>query len=148
MTEPPLGAAVQSSIDNLPATGPGSVARIGRRAAAFAVDALASGLIAALFITSTHRSGHQSGSAALPGAWSLVPLALDYVVGLTLLGQTLGMRLLALHLIRTDRRVPIGIGRAVVRTVLLMLLIPAVVLDRVNRGLHDRVTDTVVVNSR
>lgn len=148
MTEPPPGAAGQSSIDILPATGPGSVARLGRRAAAFAVDALTSGLIAALFVASTHRSGHQSGSGSLPGAWSLIPLALDYVIGLTLLGQTLGMRLLSLHLIRTDRRAPIGIGRAVVRTMLLMLLIPAVVVDRANRGLHDRVTDTVVVNSR
>lgn len=137
------------SVARLPATGPGSVAGIGRRAAAFAVDALASSLIAALFVALFVSRRHHSGpGASLPGTWSVVPLAVDYVLGLTLLGQTLGMRLLSLHLIRTDRRAPIGIYRAVLRTVLLLLLIPAVVLDRFHRGLHDRVTDTVVVNSR
>ena len=133
------------SVERLPAAGAGSVAGIGRRAAAFAVDALASSLIAAVFLSGRHSSGP---GGSLPGTWSVVPLALDYVLGLTLLGQTLGMRLLSLHLIRTDRRAPIGIFRAVARTVLLLLLIPAVVLDRFHRGLHDRVTDTIVVNSR
>lgn len=84
--------------------------------------------------------------AHLPGYWSLVPLALDYLVGLTLVGQTLGMRLLSLRVIRTDRPVPIGLARAASRTFLLFLLIPALVFDRANRGLHDRVSDTVVVS--
>ncbi len=151
MSEPPHPAAASNpdnqpdSVAQLPAAGPGSVASIGRRAAAFAIDALASTLIAALFVAGRH---HPGPGGSLPGTWSVVPLALDYVLGLTLLGQTVGMRLLSLHLIRTDRRAPIGLYRAVLRTVLLLLLIPAVVLDRFHRGLHDRVTDTVVVNSR
>lgn len=148
----PLHSAADSASDavaQLPPAGPGSVASIGRRAAAFAVDALASSLIAALFLTLFGAGRRHSGAGgSLPGTWSVVPLALDYILGLTLLGQTLGMRLLSLHLIRTDRRAPIGIFRAVARTVLLLLLIPAVVLDRFHRGLHDRVTDTIVVNSR
>jgi uncharacterized RDD family membrane protein YckC len=89
-----------------------------------------------------------SGVAAhLPGYWSLAPLALDYLVGLTLVGQTLGMRLLSLRVIRTDRPVPIGLARAASRTFLLFLFIPALVFDRDNRGLHDRVSDTVVVSA-
>ena len=81
----------------------------------------------------------------LPGFWSLLPLAIDYVVGMTLAGQTLGMRLLSLRVIRTDQPVAVGLGRALLRTFLLIILVPAVVFDRANRGLHDRVTDTAVV---
>ena len=84
-------------------------------------------------------------AAHLPGFWSLLPLAVDYVVGLTLVGQTLGMRLLSLRVIRTDEPVPIGLGPALLRTFLLIILVPAIVFDRANRGLHDRVTDTAVV---
>lgn len=149
MSDPLRSASGPSSgsdtVAQLPGSGPGSLASIGRRAVAFAVDALISSLIAAVFLAGRHHSGP---GGSLPGTWSVVPLALDYVLGLTLLGQTLGMRLLSMHLIRTDRRAPIGLYRAVLRTVLLILLIPAVVLDRFHRGLHDRVTDTVVVNSR
>lgn len=81
----------------------------------------------------------------LPGAWSLIPFAIDYLVGLMLGGQTLGMRLLSIRVVRTDRDAPIGIWRCVVRTVLLLLLIPALIFDKKNRGLHERVTDTAVV---
>jgi hypothetical protein len=37
--------------------------------------------------------------------------------------------------------------RAVVRTALLLILIPALIVDRDGRGLHDRLTDTVVINA-
>ena len=106
--------------------------------AAFLVDAFASLAIASLFVRHG-TTGH------LPGFWSLVPLAIDYVLGLTLAGQTLGMRLLSLRVIRTDAPVAIGLGPVLLRTFLLIILIPAVVFDRANRGLHDRVTDTAVV---
>lgn len=69
------------------------------------------------------------------------------MLGLSLVGQSLGMRLLAVRVIRTDRAVPIGLPRAVVRTALLVLLVPALVVDRAHRGLHERVTDTAVVNA-
>ena len=128
---------------DFPADGPGSVASIGRRLAAFAVDAVASAFIAGLFV----RPDLPGLAGHLPGAWSLIPLSFDYVLGLVLAGQTLGMRLLAVRVIRTDRSAPVGLGRTVVRTALLVLLVPAVVVDRSHRGLHDRVTDTAVVNA-
>jgi uncharacterized RDD family membrane protein YckC len=78
----------------------------------------------------------------------LVPFAIDYIVGLTLGGQTLGMRLVSVRVARIDRPTSVGIVRAVVRTVLLMLFIPAVIVDKNNRGLHDRLTDTAVVPIR
>ncbi len=111
---------------------------------AYLIDAVASAAIAGLFV----RRRDMTGLAAhLPGYWSLLPLALDYLVGLTLVGQTLGMRLVSLRVIRTDRPVPIGLPRAAIRTFLLFLFVPALIFDRANRGLHDRVSDTVVVSA-
>ena len=124
----------------LPAEGRGSLAPTGARLGAFLVDSLASALVAGLFVRviSPHHSH-------LPGSWSLIPFAIDYVVGLLVAGRTLGMNLFGLRLVRVDQDAPVGPGRAVVRTALLMLFIPALVFDRDNRGLHDRVTDTAVV---
>jgi uncharacterized RDD family membrane protein YckC len=126
----------------LPAEGPGSLADTGPRILAFLVDAVASGLVAALFV-------HSSGSFAdrLPGTWSLIPFALDYIVGMLVAGRTLGMYLTGLRIVRVSRRVAVDPLRAIGRTALLCLLVPAVVFDRDGRGLHDRFTDTAVVRA-
>ncbi len=54
------------------------------------------------------------------------------------------------HLVLGMRLVPIrggylGVWRPLVRTVLLCLVIPAIIADRDQRGLHDRVAGTVLV---
>ncbi len=126
----------------LPATGHGSIAPFGRRVLAFVLDVLASSLVAGLFV---RRKDLPGIAGHLPGQWSLIPLAVDYVIGLVLLGRTLGMFLTGLRVVRVDRAVPIGPLRAAARAALLMLLIPAVVIDGDLRGLHDRLTDTVVI---
>jgi hypothetical protein len=126
----------------LPESGPGSLAPTGRRALAFLIDLLAALLIASLFV---HRGGERGLAAHLPGQWSLIPWALDYLLGLLLLGRSFGMYLTGLRVIRVDARVAIGPGRALVRTVLLALLIPALVGDADLRGLHDRLTATAVI---
>jgi uncharacterized RDD family membrane protein YckC len=134
--------AFRGQVLGLPEHGPGSLATTGQRLGAFAVDALASGLVAALFVqaTSTHgTAGH------LPGSWSLIPFAIDYVVGVLVAGRTAGMYLLGLRLVRVDRPAAVGPARAAARTVLLLLLLPAVIWDRDGRGIHDRLTDTAVV---
>ncbi|MDT4938938.1 MAG: hypothetical protein QOG80_2609 [Pseudonocardiales bacterium] len=126
----------------LPADGPGSLAPTGLRLAAFVVDAVASGLVAALFVQGGH---HSDGAARLPGSWSLIPFALDYVVGVLVAGRTLGMYLFGLRLVRVDRPAAVDPYRAISRTVLLLLLVPAVIWDRDGRGLHDRFSETAVV---
>jgi uncharacterized RDD family membrane protein YckC len=126
----------------LPAEGPGSLAPTGLRLGAFVVDALAAGLIAALFVQA--RGGH-GVSGHLPGSWSLIPFAVDYVLGVLVAGRTLGMYLFGLRLVRVDRVEAVGPVRIIGRTVLLLALIPAVVWDRDGRGLHDRITETAVV---
>jgi hypothetical protein len=44
-----------------------------------------------------------------------------------------------------DATLPIGPLRALVRTTLLLTLVPALVADQDFRGLHDRLTDTAVI---
>jgi uncharacterized RDD family membrane protein YckC len=133
----------------LPESGPASLAGVGARIAAFVVDAIASTFVAALFVAASHRGGpgHNDIADRLPGYWSLIPFALDYIIGMLVAGRTLGMYLFGLRIIRVDRDDAVNPWRAVVRTALLMLLIPAVVFDRDGRGLHDRYSDTAVVNA-
>lgn len=126
----------------LPESGPGSLTTSGRRLGAFLVDAIASSLVAALFFVGSDRSG----ADRFPGSWSLIPLALDYVLGLLVAGRTLGMYLFGLRVVRVDRAAAVDPFRAISRTVLLFLLLPAVIWDRDGRGLHDRFSDTAVVN--
>lgn len=128
----------------LPAEGTGSLAPTGTRALALLVDCVASGLIASLFV---RRSDLHGVAGHLPGSWSLIPLAIDYVVGLILGGQTLGMHLFGVRVIRVDGGRRVGPVPAVGRTALLFALVPAVIVDRDSRGLHDRLTGTAVVRA-
>lgn len=142
---PPPPQAYRGQRLGLPADGPGSLCTTGQRLGAFVVDAVASALVAGLFVAATHSSSDAAGR--LPGSWSLVPLALDYLVGLVAGGGTLGMYLVGLRVVRVDRPARLGILRTAARTLLLVLLIPAVIWDRDGRGLHDRLTDTAVVRA-
>jgi uncharacterized RDD family membrane protein YckC len=127
----------------LPRSGPGSLTTTGPRLGAFLVDAIASTLVASLFVR-----GHGSSFVdKLPGSWSLIPLAVDYVVGILLAGRTVGMYLFGVRLVRVDRTAAVDPLRIVIRTVLLYLLVPALIFDRDGRGLHDRLTDTAVVRA-
>lgn len=127
----------------LPREGRGALAATGPRVLAFVIDAAASALVAALFVPQ-----HGSGVAGrLPGTWSLIPFALDYVVGVLVAGRTLGMYVTGLRLIRVSEDVAIDPVRIVLRTALLCLLVPAVIFDRDGRGLHDRFADTAVVKA-
>jgi uncharacterized RDD family membrane protein YckC len=143
MPDPTVGPqAYRGERLGLPQSGRASLAPPGPRIGAWIVDALASGLVAALF---TAHGSNRELADRLPGYWSLIPFALDYVLGMLLAGRTIGMYLFGLRVIRVDRDEAVNPWRAVLRTVLLMLLVPAVVFDKDGRGLHDRYTDTAVV---
>ena len=118
----------------LPATGRGSLASFGSRVVAYLVDALASALVAGLFT-----------APRLPELWTLVSFFLITVLTLVAFGQTPGMRLLGLRLAHPRPGSRLAVWRALVRTALLLLLIPALVVDADGRGLHDRLTNTAVV---
>jgi uncharacterized RDD family membrane protein YckC len=130
----------------LPAQGTGALAPTGPRLGAYVVDAVASALVAALFVP--HRThGTRTFADRLPGAWSLIPFAVEYVIGMLVAGRTLGMYLFGLRVVRVSPGLAVDPGRAILRTVLLCLFIPALVFDRDGRGLHDRFSDTAVVRA-
>jgi uncharacterized RDD family membrane protein YckC len=132
--EQPSQERVRGASLGLPAEGPGSLAPFGTRVGAFLVDAVGSALVAGLFT-----------APDLPGNWSLLAFAVLTVVTLVAFGQTPGMRLFGLRLAHPQPGKRLALWRGVVRTALLVLLVPALVVDANGRGLHDRLTDTAVV---
>ncbi len=134
---PPSQQRVRGASLGLPEAGPGSLASFGTRVLAYLVDAVIAALVAALFT-----------APDLPRTWSLLSFGLIYVVTLVAFGQTPGMRMLGLRLAHPAEGQRLALWRAVVRTALLVLLIPALVVDADGRGLHDRLTDTAVVRER
>lgn len=118
----------------LPEEGPGSLAPVGRRLLGFLVDIVLSFLVASAFTV-----------PALPRNVSFVVFGLEYCFFAALLGQTPGMFVTRVRIARTDRVARLGVIRAVIRTLLLMLLIPALIWDRDYRGLHDKYSQSAIV---
>lgn len=120
----------------LPEEGPGSIARPGRRLGALVVDWALCVLIAYGLIT--------DGYTPATGNWALLVFFALGVLTVGTVGFTPGKRLFRLRVVgvETGRVQPL---RALARTVLLCLAIPALVWDRDGRGLHDRLAKTVEV---
>ena len=133
-SQPPSQERVRGAALGLPAAGAGSLATFGSRVGAFLVDSLASVLVSGLFT-----------APRPPETWSLLAFAVISVFTLVLFGQTPGMRLLGLRLAHPRPGARLALWRAVVRTALLILLLPALLVDADGRGLHDRLTQTAVV---
>lgn len=120
----------------LPQEGPGSLAPLGRRFGALFLDwtlcvVIAYGLIA-------------RGDWNSAGNWAVVVLFVLSVLTVGTVGSTPGKRMLGLRVISVDGE-RLGLGRVVVRSLLLCLAIPALVWDRDGRGLHDRLARAVQV---
>ncbi|WP_245159202.1 RDD family protein [Blastococcus sp. TF02A_35] len=82
-----------------------------------------------------------------PGNVSLLVFFVLTAVSLMALGQTPGHRLMGLRLAHPTPGARLAPWRAVVRTALLVLLVPALITDGDGRGLHDRLTRTAVVRA-
>lgn len=119
----------------LPDTGPGSVGRLGRRLAALAIDWAAAMLIALLF----------ARYDSLVYSWvTLGIFALMQILFIATIGGSIGHRLVGM------RVVPlvggwVGPWRPIVRTLLLVIVLPALVWDSDQRGFHDKVAGTVLI---
>lgn len=123
----------------LPRSGPGSMATVGRRLGAIAIDwAICYGLA---FLLVGIRLLDTGQFAAL----SL--LAVAYLVGLALNGATFGMMIVGLR-VTAENGGKAGLYAVGMRTVLLFLFIPAVIWDNDGRGLHDRIAHTVILATR
>jgi uncharacterized RDD family membrane protein YckC len=126
----------------LPEFGRGSVAGWSRRFAALFIDWIACTVIAIAFFYHPHP-GHMTDVFTQPRLWTPVLFAAQDFLLTALTGFTLGKRLLRLRVVRLDGR-PVGL-RALPRTLLLMLVVPALMMDRDLRGLQDKAAGTVVV---
>ena len=124
---------VPGSTWGLPAEGPGSVAPFGRRVLSMLADwALASALSALLF---------SYDSTAPLGLFAAMNLLL-----ITVFGATPGQLLLRLRVAPVSGRSPMLL-RSFMRTLLLLLVIPAVVWNRDRQPLHDAVAGTAVLRA-
>jgi uncharacterized RDD family membrane protein YckC len=119
----------------LPEEGPGSVAAPLPRGGQFLLDLLIGGLVASAI------------SFPAPAYLSLAVWAVLVTVPMAVLGQTPAMVLTGLRAVRVDGAGRVGVW-ALARTVSLFFVVPALVMDRDGRGLHDRVSRTVVVRTR
>lgn len=115
----------------LPETGTGSIARPGRRIAALAIDWACAVVISIAFFS--------YDALATTVVFSIVQ-----ILFLTTLGGSPGHRLLGLRLQLVGGGW-VGLWRPIVRTVLLCLVIPAVIWDADQRGLHDKAAGTVLL---
>ncbi|WP_371678838.1 RDD family protein [Streptomyces sp. NBC_01276] len=120
----------------LPRSGPGSVARFGRRLGAVLIDWLPCQLIAYGLIT--------HGNLQTTGNWTLGLFVALSILTVGTVGFTPGKRILGLRVVGQDGG-RLGLLRVVARTLLLALVIPALVWDRDGRGLHDRLAGAVQV---
>ncbi|WP_029108732.1 RDD family protein [Mycobacterium sp. URHD0025] len=123
----------------LPESGPGSLARMGRRLGALCIDWLVAyglaGLAMALGLISLPML-----STAVLVIWMVLG-----TVAVRLFSFTPGQLAVGLVVVPADGRDRIGIVRAFLRVVLIALVIPPLVSDSDLRGLHDRLTFTAVV---
>ena len=120
----------------LPESGPRSIARLGRRVGAIAIDWALAYLISWSFFRG------EDGSA---DAWiTLALFAAEQYLFLVVVNGSIG------HLLLRMRVVPLrggylGVWRPLVRTLLLCLFIPAVIWDADQRGLHDKIAGSILV---
>ncbi|MCU1582705.1 MAG: hypothetical protein QOD27_442 [Microbacteriaceae bacterium] len=115
----------------LPESGPRSIARFGRRLAALAIDWTLSILVSIAFFS-------------YDAVATLAIFAVAQIVFISSLNGSVG------HLVVGLRVVPVaggwvGVLRPIGRTLLLCIVIPAVIWDRDQRGMHDRLVGTVLV---
>lgn len=113
----------------------------GRRIGALFVDWFASLAVASLL---TEPLGWDTDQGRALGPVLVLFVTTSLLVGL--LGTSLGHRLLGLRVARLDAH-PVGVARAMLRSLLLCLVIPAVIYDKDRRGLHDLAAGTVVLRT-
>ena len=124
----------------LPEDGPGAVASWGRRILALVVDWVASTLVAIAF---TGLGGWLEGSAFTESLPLLVFLV-ETTFLTALLGGSFGQLTLRVVVSRLDGR-PLGVLQAFVRTLLICLVVPPLVFNRDQRGLHDLAVGSVTL---
>jgi uncharacterized RDD family membrane protein YckC len=76
--------------------------------------------------------------------WTIVVFAIETYLLTALGGSTVGKRLVGIRTVRIGGG-QVGFGWALVRTAILLTVVPPLLTDRDLRGLHDRAANTIVV---
>ena len=119
----------------MPEAGPGAVAGMARRVGALFIDWLLCTLVVSVAIRPP---------SADVGFWTLLFFAAQDYVFTALTGLTIGKLVLRIRVTRLDGRM-IGFGWGLVRTLLVLTVVPPLMVDKNLRGLHDRAANTAVV---
>jgi uncharacterized RDD family membrane protein YckC len=115
----------------LPQSGPGSLAGMPRRILAIFIDWGIAWLFSIAFFGGSND-------------FTLLAFGIMQWLLVATLGYSVGMRVCSIAVRRLDGLWN-GFWRSLIRTVLLLLVIPVAVWDADNRGLHDKAAGTVLV---
>jgi uncharacterized RDD family membrane protein YckC len=133
----------------LPEHGRGSVARVGRRIAAIAIDWAIATVISYAFFS--HGSWAELNSWATTIVFVMMQVLFIPTIGGGIGHRLLGLRVVPLRVgagpIGSARSGWVGVWRPVVRSVLLAVVVPALVWDSDQRGFHDKVAGTVLIRA-
>lgn len=154
----------------LPESGPRSVARVGRRIIALAIDWTMSGLLVSMLMGANYfelvgrataaseevRKNSNSQTLAQMQAASDALVAHQTLVGLMFvalqilaiwtIGGSIGHRIMKLYVVNFHGGT-LTWWRPIVRSLLLVLVIPALVWDSDQRGFHDKIAGTLLLKS-
>jgi uncharacterized RDD family membrane protein YckC len=148
----PLGPAADRDTDpswpgrrfGLPEAGAGAVAATSARLAALLVDVVVGALLGGLVNAVIGDPTSLQRTLAVNGSFALQVMVLQ-----SLTGQSMGMRLVGIRVARPAQHAAVpGFLPVAVRTALLFLVLPALLLDQDGRGLHDKAAGTVVLQAR
>jgi uncharacterized RDD family membrane protein YckC len=115
----------------LPETGSGSLAKMGRRVLALGIDWALALMVSRAFFGSDNTA-------------TLTFFMLEQWLLVATLGNSFGHLIAGIKVRKLDGSY-VGIVPALIRIGLILLVIPAVIWDTDNRGLHDKAAKTVLV---
>ncbi|MFT4259729.1 RDD family protein [Microbacterium sp.] len=127
----------------LPEKGQGSIARPGRRIGALLIDYLAATLIATAFFG--YDQFALPSEAGITLFSPMIVFAVLQILFIPTIGGSPGHRILGMRLVPYAAPGWAGLWRPIVRTLLLVVVIPAVVWDSDQRGLHDKAAGLVLI---
>lgn len=111
------------------------VARAGRRFVAITIDWLMSWAVGSIFFDQDQGRPF----------WIALVFFLQIFILTATTGASAGQRLMNLRVLRYPELEPLGNGSTFLRTILILLVVPAVVYDNDGRGLHDRIVGSAVM---
>ena len=134
----------------MPRSGPGSIVRPGRRIIALLLDWWLALLVVTLIRGPVDGTGLSDAQlVADMQLQSLIVLgvfAALQMVAIAAMGGSIGHRLLGCYVAPLSGGW-VGLWRPVVRSILLILVIPAIVWDSDQRGFHDKIAGTVLLRT-